>query len=112
LTDHIQKPDRALVSRRQALRTSGVLGLAAASIALVGASAQGATMPADVPDPTGPFGRPAAGDTHAHQLRRAATPARKQAGAGLETTHRLRPGGATIDRTPLADRSPTWTVEG
>lgn len=112
MTDHIQKPGRALVSRRQALRTSGVLGLAAASFALAGASAQAAAPPADLPDPTGPFGRPAAGDTHAHQLRRAATPAPEQDGAGLKTTSRLRPSGATIDSTPLADRTPTWTVEG
>lgn len=112
LTDHIQSPGRARASRRQALRAGGVLGLAAASFALVGANAEAATTPADVPDPAGPFGRPAAADTQARQLRRAATPARQQTGAGPKTAHRLRPSGATIDSTSLADRTPTWTVEG
>jgi hypothetical protein len=112
LTDHIHKPGRAPVSRRQALRTGGALGLAAASLALVGANAEATTTPADVPDPAGPFGRPAAADTQARQLRRAATPARKQTEAGHETAQRLRPSGATIDGTALADRTPTWTVEG
>jgi hypothetical protein len=113
LTDHIQEPGRALVSRRQALRAGGALGLAAASVALVSAGAQAATMPAaDFPDPTGPFGHPVAGDTRAHQLRRAATPTPKQAGAGLSTAYRLPPSRSTIDSTPLAHRAPIWTVEG
>jgi hypothetical protein len=113
LTNHIEKPGLAPVSRRQALRTGGVLGLAAASVALVGAGAQAATTPAaDFPDPTGPFGRPVAGDTRAHQLRRAATPTPRQAGAGLTTAYRLQPSRATIDSTPLAHRAPIWTVEG
>ncbi|MEJ3742503.1 hypothetical protein WEI85_04310 [Actinomycetes bacterium KLBMP 9797] len=112
MTDHIEKPGRARVNRRQALRTGGVLGLAATSVALVGAGAQAAGTPADFPDPIGPFGRPVTGDTRARQRSRAAAPAPKQAGTGLETTHRLRPSGATIDSTPLANRTPTWTVEG
>jgi hypothetical protein len=112
LTDYQQGPGRAHVSRRQALRTGGVLGLAAASVALVGASAQAASPPADSPDPTGPFGRAVAVDTRAHQLRRAATTAPKQAAAGITTSNRLPPSRATIDNTPLARREPIWTVEG
>jgi hypothetical protein len=113
LTDHIQVPGRAPVSRRQALRTGGVLGLAAASVALVGAGAQAATAAAaDFPDPTGPFGRAVAGDTRAHQLRRAATPAGRQAGAGPVTAYRLAPSRSAIDSSPLARRAPIWTVEG
>lgn len=112
MTDHIHGPGRAPVSRRQALRTGGVLGLAAASVALAGAGAQAATTPADFPDPTGSFGRAVAADTRAHQLRRAATPAPRQAGAGLTKSYRLPPSRATIDRTPLAQRAPIWNAEG
>jgi hypothetical protein len=113
LTVHIEEPGRTPVSRRQALRTGGVLGLAAASVALTGAGAQAATTPAaDFPDPTGAFGHPVAGDTRAHQLRRAATPAPRHAGAGPPTVYRLPASTVAIDSTPLARRAPIWTVEG